>query len=209
MSRGVAGWAAAARDLGRIAADADAYIDDPRVQLWHAWWKGRCAYCGRRADSVDHVIPRCQGGSDDAGNLVPACKPCNSSKNGTPLAVFLAGSPRELRRINSYLRIAGIVDGRLYEYSDNRVTTMTREIAELRAALAEAEARTTPPAAPPLRPVVPWRIDPWGVVLSPLILFILIVMYPVKLLSGVYHPFDAWIQWRLSTPSSTGATVRN
>jgi hypothetical protein len=43
-----------------------------------------CRYCGR-SDlrlALDHVIPRIQGGSDDAENLVPACKPCNSSKGG-------------------------------------------------------------------------------------------------------------------------------
>lgn len=38
-----------------------------------------CMYCGSPAEAVDHVIPRALGGTDDAVNLVPACKPCNSS----------------------------------------------------------------------------------------------------------------------------------
>jgi 5-methylcytosine-specific restriction endonuclease McrA len=42
----------------------------------------RCAYCGRSADSVDHVVPRCQGGADQWENTVSACRPCNQRKAG-------------------------------------------------------------------------------------------------------------------------------
>jgi 5-methylcytosine-specific restriction endonuclease McrA len=42
----------------------------------------RCAYCGRSADSVDHVVPRCQGGVDQWENTVAACRPCNQRKAG-------------------------------------------------------------------------------------------------------------------------------
>jgi 5-methylcytosine-specific restriction endonuclease McrA len=42
----------------------------------------RCAYCGRAADSVDHVTPRCQGGGDAWENTVAACRPCNQRKAG-------------------------------------------------------------------------------------------------------------------------------
>ena len=38
-----------------------------------------CHYCGGLADSVDHVIPKSQGGTDDPSNLVAACIECNSS----------------------------------------------------------------------------------------------------------------------------------
>jgi 5-methylcytosine-specific restriction endonuclease McrA len=42
----------------------------------------RCAYCGRGDMSLtrDHVVPLSRGGTHDAENIVPACKPCNSSK---------------------------------------------------------------------------------------------------------------------------------
>jgi 5-methylcytosine-specific restriction endonuclease McrA len=40
----------------------------------------RCAWCGGTADSADHVVPRVDGGTDDVGNLVAACLPCNQSK---------------------------------------------------------------------------------------------------------------------------------
>lgn len=45
-------------------------------------WPRRCAYCGARATCADHIIPRCQGGTDDYANLTPACGPCNGSKGG-------------------------------------------------------------------------------------------------------------------------------
>jgi hypothetical protein len=40
-----------------------------------------CRYCGAASDlSIDHVRPRCRGGSDDPGNLVVACMSCNRRK---------------------------------------------------------------------------------------------------------------------------------
>ncbi|MHC9292739.1 HNH endonuclease [Mycobacterium sp. LTG2003] len=39
-----------------------------------------CVYCGGRADTVDHVLPRSRGGSDHWLNLVAACQPCNGRK---------------------------------------------------------------------------------------------------------------------------------
>lgn len=46
----------------------------------------KCAYCGRKATTVDHVIPRTQGGDENENNLVACCKTCNCSKNNrTPI----------------------------------------------------------------------------------------------------------------------------
>ena len=41
---------------------------------------GGCAYCGAMATQVDHVLPLSRGGTDDRGNLVPACRFCNMEK---------------------------------------------------------------------------------------------------------------------------------
>lgn len=44
-----------------------------------------CRYCGDPVSAdltIDHVIPRCQGGGDDLNNLVVACRSCNSRKGG-------------------------------------------------------------------------------------------------------------------------------
>jgi 5-methylcytosine-specific restriction endonuclease McrA len=40
----------------------------------------RCAYCGKRADTIDHVIPRSRGGAHSWDNCVAACRTCNSRK---------------------------------------------------------------------------------------------------------------------------------
>jgi 5-methylcytosine-specific restriction endonuclease McrA len=45
----------------------------------------RCAYCGRRATTVDHVVPRSHGGQDTWLNTVAACAADNHRKaNRTP-----------------------------------------------------------------------------------------------------------------------------
>lgn len=56
-----------------------------------------CVYCGGEADTVDHVVPRRAGGSDQPHNLVPACRSCNSRKGTLPAEVLtLDGRERTL-----------------------------------------------------------------------------------------------------------------
>jgi 5-methylcytosine-specific restriction endonuclease McrA len=40
----------------------------------------RCQYCGDRADSIDHVMPRSRGGAHAWENVAAACRPCNLGK---------------------------------------------------------------------------------------------------------------------------------
>lgn len=49
---------------------------------WQKIYDSECVYCGSR-DMVqaDHVIPVTRGGRHSIGNLVPACRSCNTSKN--------------------------------------------------------------------------------------------------------------------------------
>lgn len=39
-----------------------------------------CQYCGSKAETVDHVVPRSRGGEHEWGNVVAACKRCNCKK---------------------------------------------------------------------------------------------------------------------------------
>ncbi|WP_405152134.1 HNH endonuclease [Sphaerisporangium sp. NBC_01403] len=40
----------------------------------------RCAYCGQRAETIDHVLPRSRGGLHTWENCVASCMPCNHRK---------------------------------------------------------------------------------------------------------------------------------
>lgn len=53
------------------------------------WWmrkiqEGVCYYCGRKAGrtelTMDHIIPLSRGGYSKKGNIVAACKECNTKK---------------------------------------------------------------------------------------------------------------------------------
>jgi len=53
------------------------------------WWKRRradgiCHYCGKqvgaKALTMDHLVPIVRGGRSSKGNVVPACKECNTAK---------------------------------------------------------------------------------------------------------------------------------
>lgn len=44
-----------------------------------------CAYCGGHANTIDHIVPRSQGGKSTWLNVVAACRRCNEKKaNRTP-----------------------------------------------------------------------------------------------------------------------------
>jgi len=45
----------------------------------------RCAYCGRAANTIDHVQPKSRGGSDSWENLVACCLKCNNKKGDKTL----------------------------------------------------------------------------------------------------------------------------
>ncbi|MEW6110231.1 MAG: HNH endonuclease [Nitrospirota bacterium] len=53
------------------------------------WWKrklseGMCYFCKRKFTkkelTMDHIVPLIRGGKSTKGNIVPACKECNSRK---------------------------------------------------------------------------------------------------------------------------------
>jgi hypothetical protein len=68
----------------------------------------RCVYCGvvqtPDALSVDHVQPRMRGGDGSPGNVVTACRGCNTRKAGRSLATFLLDEPDARRNFFTYAR---------------------------------------------------------------------------------------------------------
>ena len=88
----------------------------------------RCAYCGGVFESadltVDHVQPRVRQGDQSGGNLVTACRACNTRKGSRRLSEFLIEDaaarshffryavhvwPRHLRTLEQELKAAGIL----------------------------------------------------------------------------------------------------
>jgi 5-methylcytosine-specific restriction endonuclease McrA len=45
-----------------------------------------CAYCGAKADTVDHVVPRSRGGDHSWENCVACCSTCNHRKGDKSLS---------------------------------------------------------------------------------------------------------------------------
>lgn len=67
-------------------------------------WVGRCIHCNSRlaltedgrGATLEHIVPRCHGGTDDLGNLALACARCNHLK-GTRTDVRSANDPARLQ----------------------------------------------------------------------------------------------------------------
>lgn len=57
---------------------------------------GGCAYCDGPYEALDHVVPLARGGRHSIGNLLPACRFCNSSK-GARLLVEWKNHPNRTR----------------------------------------------------------------------------------------------------------------
>ena len=50
-------------------------------QSLHTYTGKSCIYCGKQSESIDHVLPRSQGGLSITENCVPACLACNGNKS--------------------------------------------------------------------------------------------------------------------------------
>lgn len=83
-----------------------------------------CQYCGRKSPDVvlevDHIVPICNGGSDDVVNLTTSCWECNRGKAGVPLAQQMTGEDPHDRAVLMLER-----ERQLEEY--NRVAERDRQ----------------------------------------------------------------------------------
>lgn len=59
-----------------------------------------CRYCGRQSDGVqlvvDHIVPVCQGGTNDQSNLITSCADCNSGKGGKTISQSVVSEEHRL-----------------------------------------------------------------------------------------------------------------
>lgn len=79
-SAGLAIGAPSVIRLGRyIRVPYRAQIPMSRAALMHRD-RFRCAYCGGKAETIDHVLPRSRGGQHSWENCVACCADCNHRK---------------------------------------------------------------------------------------------------------------------------------
>jgi 5-methylcytosine-specific restriction endonuclease McrA len=106
VRRGICRACQNVRDRDRYKSDADyrsrrqnhVYTRKRRIEavppdgaeLLLDMFAGSCAYCESPADTWDHLSPVSQGGRTAPGNIVPACRSCNSSKSDKDLLRWLA-----------------------------------------------------------------------------------------------------------------------
>jgi len=93
---------------------------------------GLCAYCRcNRATTVDHLKPKCKGGSSLRSNLIPACRSCNHDKGSESWLVwfqrqsFYNTVAQEL--IEEWISNKRFIEEELDEPINNRTTFRTNE----------------------------------------------------------------------------------
>lgn len=76
----------------RVRLESISGIDLGRWKETLEYFEYKCGYCRDWATCLDHIVPVAKGGTNDHGNLIPACKRCNSSKRHKDLKEWFATS---------------------------------------------------------------------------------------------------------------------
>ena len=85
--------------------------------------RGSCQYCGGRAETMDHVVPRSRGGRHIWENVVAACRRCNSTKRDrlpSETGMSLRRRPSPPSRLEWVAVAAGTVPEAWMPYLDTR-----------------------------------------------------------------------------------------
>lgn len=132
-----------------------------RERLWHQAGK-RCYWCGRETlfclepvfdqATVDHIIPRCRGGSSKVGNCVSSCFTCNAKRNREDQAKAdrPSNKPSEKQRLRrardeavlqlqNQIEINGALSSKLAEYQTMSLWAFLRLKLNKRAHTKQAE----------------------------------------------------------------------
>ena len=82
------------KDQRRRARKAGVVLSEVNEQPIYELYDYTCVYCGSKEDlTLDHVVSLASGGPHSEGNLVVACRRCNSSKQDKPLEDWLQTWP--------------------------------------------------------------------------------------------------------------------
>ena len=58
-----------------------------RNEIYKAW-NYCCGYCGDKATSLDHIIPKFKSGHSNIYNLLPSCRRCNANKGSNNMETW-------------------------------------------------------------------------------------------------------------------------
>ena len=96
-------------------------------------WGRECAYCGDKNTplEIEHIKPRCIGGSDRVSNLTVACHECNQSKGGGAIEAFFRTDKALSKRLkangySSETRLLRILRQRNLPLADASAVNSTR-----------------------------------------------------------------------------------
>jgi len=85
-------------------------------------WNNKCAYCRNDVAvneyQIDHIVPKCAGGSCDIENLALSCLKCNSQKSGNRLprmheGLLLATASRKAEKVRNAMKSTQVSTGKL------------------------------------------------------------------------------------------------
>lgn len=77
-----------------------------------------CVYCKSVHTTIDHLIPLSGKGYNCLENLVPACGPCNFSKNALHPLVWMKRVGLSKTVINKIKRLIAVYDKRIHEWEE-------------------------------------------------------------------------------------------
>ena len=95
--------------LSRLGEES---FDESDWQKTKTYFQERCAYCAEGvADEMDHGVPinRNKLGEHRLGNIIPACKKCNTRKHHRDYREHLGGDLDRIVRIQTYMESKGYV----------------------------------------------------------------------------------------------------
>ena len=85
--------------------DGKALTDNDLGAYRRAVLRDPCSYCGGKADTADHILPKSFVRDNSWSNLTAACRSCNTVKSNTTLLSFLLRRPT-LTEINRLADLA-------------------------------------------------------------------------------------------------------
>ena len=113
--------------------DDAVFLEDlcPKLKLrfWrksiHTFTSKRCIYCGKPSESIDHILPRSQGGLNLTENCVPACLSCNGNKSDENVFAWYRKKnfydPRRAMAIRAWLEGDLRLSIRLLEWANKEI----------------------------------------------------------------------------------------